>query len=286
MSSIITSAFSPQPAVSRKRSRRKRWVLIGFLLYTVVGFFVAPAIVKWQLREQLPGLTHRQAEVKQVRVNPFALSLTVRGLALTETNGTPFAGFDELYVNFQLSSLFRWAWTFSEIKVVGPTVNVICFTNGRFNFSDLLTDNAPSDKPFTLPPALIQQLNITNALLTFTDNTTPKPFRTVYGPAHVDLGNLSTRPDEHGPYSIVAQTEEGESFAWSGTVSLNPPQSRGEFKLLRIPPAKYVPTLPTSRPHGSRKGHSMSAPPIPSMPPAFHPSLKCRTSRYDCTIFN
>src|SRR6187549_3878798 len=98
MSSSITSALSPKPATPGRRSRRKQSVLIGLLLYAVVGFFIVPPIVKWQLREQLPTYTHRQAVVKQVRVNPFALSLTVRGLALIETNGTPFVGFDELYV--------------------------------------------------------------------------------------------------------------------------------------------------------------------------------------------
>jgi len=243
MSSIITSALSNQRPTPRRPARRKRWVVIGLLLYTVIGFFVVPPIVKWQLHEQLPVYTHRQATVKQVLVNPFALSLTVRGLALTETNGTPFAGFDELYVNFQLSSLFRRAWTFSEVKVAGPTANVICFTNGQFNFADLLTNNVSTGKSFALPPALIQQLNVTNALLTLTDHTTPTTFHTVYGPTHVGLKNLSTRPDEHGPYSIVARTDDGESFAWSGTVSLSPPQSRGEFKLLNIPPAKYGPYL-------------------------------------------
>ena len=243
MSSSITSALSPQPAEPRGRSRRKRWVLIGLLVYTVVGFFIVPPIVKWQLHKQLPVYTHRQATVKQVKVNPFALSLTVRGLALTETNGTLFVGFDELYANFQLSSLFRWAFTFSEIKLAGPTASVVCFTNGQFNFSDLLTNSAPSTNAFTLPPALIQHLVITNAHLNFTDNTTPRPFRTVYGPTHIELKNLSTRPNEHGPYSIVAKTDDGEVFSWSGIVSLSPPQSRGEFKLLNIPPAKYEPYL-------------------------------------------
>lgn len=221
-----------------------RYVAIALLLYTVIGFFVVPPIVKWQLQKQLPVFTYRQAVVKQVWVNPYALSLTVRGLSLTETNGTPFAGFDELYVNFQLSSLFRWAWTFSEIKLTKPSLTVTRFADGRFNFENLLTNSASaSNENSALPPALIQHLQITNALVTFTDHTTPTPFDTVLGPTHLELNNLSTRPNEHGPYSILATTDDGESFAWSGTVSVRPPQSQGEFKLLNIPPAKYGPYL-------------------------------------------
>ncbi len=223
--------------------RRRRHVLVGLVIYTALGFLVAPAIFKWQIRRQLPLLVHRPVTVQQVRMNPYALSLTVRGLALTETNGTAFAGFDELYVNFQLSSLFRWTWTFSEVRLAGPTANVIRFADGHFNVADLLTSPPPASAPAPPPAVLIQSLSITNARLTFTDGTTPRPFHTVYGPTHVTLKNLSTRPNQHGPYSIVATTGDGESFIWSGTVSVRPPQSQGEFKLLGIPPAKYGPYL-------------------------------------------
>src|SRR5881409_3790998 len=100
-----------------KHGRRARGITIALLIYTIVGFFIVPALVKSQLLKRLPALTHRQAAVQQMKMNPYALSLTIRGLSLTETNGEPFAGFDEFYANFELSSLFRWAWTFSEIRL-------------------------------------------------------------------------------------------------------------------------------------------------------------------------
>jgi hypothetical protein len=86
--------FLSTPTPSPKARRWRRWGLIGLVVYALGGFVVAPAILKWQLRQKLPALTHRHAEVKQVRMNPFALSLTIRGLALTETNGTAFAACD------------------------------------------------------------------------------------------------------------------------------------------------------------------------------------------------
>jgi hypothetical protein len=42
--------------------------------------------------KRLPALLHRPVAVAQVKVNPYALSLTLRGLAVNETNGAPFAG--------------------------------------------------------------------------------------------------------------------------------------------------------------------------------------------------
>lgn len=232
------------PKSPRKRHWRRR-ALIGLVIYAALGFLVLPAIIKWQLRKQLPSLTHRQVAVQQVRMNPFALSLTIRGLSLTETNGDAFAAFDEFYANFELSSLFHWAWTFGEIRLVHPTANLVRLADGSFNFSNLLNTNAP---PATNPPApppaiLIESLLVTNGLVNITDHTTPQTFRTAYGPINVNLTDFNTHQEQEEPYSFVATTGEGESFSWSGRFSLSRLRSRGQFKLAGIPPAKYGPYL-------------------------------------------
>lgn len=228
-----------------RRKHRRRIVLLGLVVYAVLGFFVIPALVKWQLRKQLPALTHRQAEVKHVRMNPFALSLTIRGLALTETNGTAFAAFDEFYANFELSSIFHWAWTFGEIRLVHPTANLVRLADGSFNFSNLINTNTPpTTNPPAAPPALlIKSLLVTNAVVSITDQTTPQTFRTAYGPINLALTDFTTRPDKDGLYRFVATTGEGESFAWSGNISINPPRSTGKFQLNGIPLAKYGPYI-------------------------------------------
>ena len=236
------SVLPPRPA------RRKPWgkiAVIALVIYSLLGFLILPAVVKWQLRKQLPGLTHRVARVEQVRMNPFALSLTVRGLALTETNGAAFAAFDELYVNFQLASIFHRAWTFGEIRLVHPTANLIRFDDGTFNFSNLASTNtAPATNPPAAPPAiLIQSLLVTNAVVTVTDFTTPQTFRAAYGPVNIALTDFNTHREKEEPYSFVATTGDGETFAWSGRFSLNQLRSQGQFKLTGIPPAKYTPYL-------------------------------------------
>lgn len=216
-------------------------MLIGVAIYAVIGFVILPPIIKWQLRKQLPALTLRQAEVKQVRVNPFALSLTIRGLALTETNGTPFAAFDEFYANFQLSSIFRGAFTFAQIRLVHPTANLARFTGGDFNFSNLLSTNAAATNASEPPSLLIQNLLVTNALVTVTDEMTEPDFHTTYGPINVDMTDFTTHRDAEEPYSIIATTPEGETFAWSGRFSLRQLRSTGKFQLSGIPPHKYGP---------------------------------------------
>src|ERR1051326_867021 len=232
LSSLLSTVKSP----TTRRAKRLRWALLLLLIYTITGFFVLPAIIKAQLIKRLPPLTQRQAAVRQVKLNPYALSLTIRGLSLTETNGEPFAGFDEFYVNFQLSSLFRWAWTFSEIRLTHPTANIVRGANGQFNFANLASSEPappppPSKKSKSLPVVLVQHLVVTNGNFNFYDHTRTSPVRITYSPVDFDLKDFSTRRNKNGLYSFAVTTRSGGNFAWSGTISANPPASVGKFSL-------------------------------------------------------
>src|SRR5271154_5985292 len=117
----------------RRQGRAKKWMIgvavaVGF--YTVIGFFILPAIIKSQMLKRLPALTHRNVAVQEVKLNPYALSFTLRGFSLTETNGEEFASVGELYVHFSTSSLLRRGLVFSEISVKRPSANVIRLADG------------------------------------------------------------------------------------------------------------------------------------------------------------
>ena len=140
---------------SGKRSKRFKWLrrfAVALVLYGLIGFFVVPAVIKWQMLKRLPGLTKRQAAVRQVKFNPFAISLTIRGFSLKEPDGQVFSSFDEFYVNFNpLSSVFRWSPVFKKISLVKPFGQITFLAGGKFNFSNLFEGPPPATPP---PPPL------------------------------------------------------------------------------------------------------------------------------------
>ena len=230
---------------------RSKWVIgagTAVLIYTLAGFFLAPAIIKSQMLKRLPALTHRHVTVQQVRLNPYALSFTLRGFALTETNGEPFASLGELYVNFELSSIIHRGLVFSEIRLKEPSANIVYLQNGTFNFSNLIPTNeppaAPNPKPTgkeRLPLVMVGTLTITNAGATFTDRHRATPFEQHVGPINIHLSHFTTRPKAGSPYSIVATTDTGGMFAWTGDVGVNPPHSAGRFTLTGLQLKRYAP---------------------------------------------
>jgi hypothetical protein len=231
----------------RRLGATNKWVIgvgIAVLLYTVLGFLVLPAIIKSQILKRLPALTHRNVTVQQVKLNPYALSFTLRGFSLTETNGDEFASIGELYVNFQAISLFKRGFVFKEISVKKPSANILRLATGAFNFANLLTNSAPAEAQSAakqqLPLVMIDELKVEDGQFAFTDLDRRKPFERRFGPINVRLTRFTTRPKEGSPYTIVANTEDGETFAWSGDFTLTPLHSTGTFKLTGLHVNKYA----------------------------------------------
>jgi hypothetical protein len=232
-----------------KRQKRFRWgrfILIALILYTIIGFLVVPAIIKSQMLKRLPALTHREAAVQQVKFNPYALSLTIRGFSLKETNGEVFSSFDEFYINFQpIASLFHRTWVFSEISLKKPFVQLTHRDDGTFNFANLIppapasAPTPPPGPPAALPRVTVYSLSISNGAVGVTDLKRKDPFRTQFIPIDLNFTNLTTIRDKDSPYSFLARTGDGETFGWSGTVTVTPLRSAGIFRIGAVPLAKY-----------------------------------------------
>lgn len=227
---------------------RRKWgvrIAVAFAAYSVFGFLIAPAILKWQLLKQLPGITKRNAEVRQVRMNPWTLSLTIRELRLAEPDGEEFASWEELYVNFQASSLFRWAWTFKEIRLVRPLGVVILQKDGKLNFANMFPEAAPEPEPEpgskSAPRLRVFTLAITNGFVALEDHTRRTRFRTEYRPINLLLNRLTTRPGTATPYSFQAHNESGQSLMWKGNIIVQPFSSHGSIGIVGAEPMRYQP---------------------------------------------
>ena len=77
-------------------------LLIFFAVFTIVGFFVLPSILKSILAQKLSENLHREATIEDIKFNPYTLSVTVKKLMIKERDRSePFVSFDELFVNLQ-----------------------------------------------------------------------------------------------------------------------------------------------------------------------------------------
>jgi uncharacterized protein involved in outer membrane biogenesis len=214
--------------------------IIGVLLviYAICGFLLAP----WLVRQQLPGLVDKQlgaqGSVGSVYINPFLMIFDARDLAIAEKNGVPVFQAGRVLVNFELSSLLRWAWTFSEIRIEQPVLNAELDAKENLNLLRLLPKEkeekdtaAANTEPASLPRVLLQHLAISGGVLRFTDHTLQPAARAQVSPFNFEMHDISTLPDRSGEHALTARFPDGGSLQWQGKLGLSPLDSSGSITL-------------------------------------------------------
>src|SRR5262245_51620811 len=87
------------------------------LVYTLVGIFLVPYLIKAYAIPAVAKTLKRPVLVKEVELNPFTLSLRLTGFEVRETDQSALLGFEEFFVNLQAISLIRRAYVFDTIRL-------------------------------------------------------------------------------------------------------------------------------------------------------------------------
>ncbi|MBI5102483.1 MAG: hypothetical protein HZB33_11700 [Nitrospirae bacterium] len=61
-------------------------LLIFFIVVTIGGFFILPPVIKSALTKKLSESLKREVSLSEVKVNPFALSVRLGNLVISERN--------------------------------------------------------------------------------------------------------------------------------------------------------------------------------------------------------
>jgi len=143
-------------------------IVVFLLVFSITGFFILPPILKSVITKKLSEELHRKVSIKQVKVNPFVLSVTLRGFLVNEEKSVDaFASFDELYVNLQSISVLKRGLVLSEVRVDKPYVNIRRNEDGSYNFSDLL-ESKPKKEAGT-PRFSFNNIQMLNGSIDFFD---------------------------------------------------------------------------------------------------------------------
>jgi uncharacterized protein involved in outer membrane biogenesis len=149
-------------------SRNKKIAIaaaLTLILYSLTGFLAFPYLIQKMLPEKLSLVLKRPVMIREVKFNPYTLTLSMEGFSVAEKSSSKtFLFFNRLLVNVQWSSLFQLALVVKEVSLDGPMIHISRISDQVFNFSDLLEkpdhqQPAPPAKQ-TVPPLLFSISNI------------------------------------------------------------------------------------------------------------------------------
>ena len=160
------------------------WLLGSILAIGLLGYFLIPTVGKSQLEQALSNALHREVTIDSLALNPFKLSVTLRGFSMREKNGDkPAASFAELYVNLSSNSLFELAPVLDALRLVKPHVRVIRLADKTYNYQDLI-DEALAKPSGPTPRFSLNNIEVVDGRIDFED----QPQHATHSLTKLDLG--------------------------------------------------------------------------------------------------
>ncbi len=221
-------------------------------LYALLGFKVAPKIARDQAQAFVREHYARELAVGAITVHPFKLQAEVRDLALPDADGRPMLGFERLFVDFEIASLWNRAFTFKEVTIDAPLLRAVVRPDGRLNLADLALPEEEPEEP--TPSVWVQRLTVARGAIEFTDEARPTPISRSFGDVGFGLDDFRTTP-EGGDFSFNARSPQDETFEWKGRFALEPViASEGEFRIGALHAPGLLDFLGDARPFTSTTG--------------------------------
>jgi hypothetical protein len=230
---------------------RNRWLIAGglaLLAYTLAGFLLAPWLVNRYLPRYVEEQLEHQLSLGEVRINPFIFTCEINDFRLGDAGGELLLEFNRLFVDFELESIYRRAWTFAAITLEAPILHLRIDRQGRLNLAQLLAQLPEREEPPPpqLPPPqpakpvrlLLKSSALSQGEIHFADYSGPVPVRTTFAPVAIGFSEISTLPERSGAYAVTAMLPGGGRLGWQGDVSLVPLASHGTLAIDDFQPAE------------------------------------------------
>ncbi|MGY4639800.1 DUF748 domain-containing protein [Pseudomonas sp. TE24901] len=209
-------------------------LLTALALYSLLGFLILPGIALRIANQQLAHYATVPARIERIELNPFSLELTVWGLQIGEP-GKEQVGFERLYANLQIDSLWTRALHLADVELDKPKTELLFDKSGQLNLAQLFklppsepTPADPNAKPF---PLRIERIKLASGYVHFQDLRPSEPIEFLYDKLDFELKNLSTLPEDNADMTLVAAGPEGGQIDWKGNFSLVPIMSEGTLKV-------------------------------------------------------
>ncbi|MEP6546971.1 MAG: DUF748 domain-containing protein [Gammaproteobacteria bacterium] len=210
-------------------------VALLLALYALAGFVFAPRLLRSELMQNIPKTLGVSPTIGEIRFNPFSFQLEIKSLSLAAPNGDKLLGFERLFIDFELSSLWHRAYSFADIDIDSPYVNAIVANDGNLNLLQLRPKTPPAKpqpgaKNEPLPALRIASFNVRGGRVSYEDRSRPSAFAARLEPISFQLVNFTTGADG-GRFTFTGSSKLGERVEWHGHVSVQPIESDGEFRI-------------------------------------------------------
>lgn len=212
-------------------------LLICFILYTLLGFLVAPLVLKTILVDKLSQSFQQAVSIEKLRMNPYVLSVSIENFTIKENQGTEkFASCGKFYVNLQSKSLFKKALIFKKLLIEEPFIHIKRDQKGTVNLLSLIsaiekkedkqsTELSEKKSKAAIPIIQLESIDVSKGRMIFSDaflSSVEHPVSIKIQNMTLTGKNISTSPNSRGSIMLTLEDELGGTVSAEGPLSIIP----------------------------------------------------------------
>jgi len=241
-------------------SSRRRWLwlplgagaaLLTVMLMAVAALVAFPDLLRAAVVARLHVMTGRPVAIETLEVDPWTGRIALRGLKVTDTDGSPLATLDRLDAHVRRGALLRGHVSMTRLAIDGSTVRVVRYSDGEFNVSELIPK-----KPGGAGPALdvtVDEFTLARGTVLLEDRSL-SPWRTWKSEdLTFHARNISTRRDD-GTAEATSTINGSPVSVHIDQLRLRPVHLRGVVRAQNVDMALARVYLPATSPVTLEKG--------------------------------
>ncbi len=257
--------------VELRRRPQRRWprllALTGAVLAAAVvlfGFLGLPGIVRTRAVAELSRHLDRPVSIESVRTNPLRLSVTLRGVAITDSDGSRLLSIREAYANLGLWSTLLGRPHLEEIRADGIDLHVVRRADGSLNLARLGagprsgpgtgSDPAPTANAASALKLRIDQAALGEATIHVHAEHGPDTLTLRLSELAADLRDLNTSLAAAAPLTLSAKLESGGRIDLRAEVAPTLAGVSGSLRISDANLAVLAPLLASAIPLQLRSG--------------------------------
>jgi len=125
---------------------RKKIVIIAALTLTLIflgSIIIVPVVIRSKAITEIGKATGRTVRLEAVSINPFTLSVGLKGFVIEEIGGAPLVSIGTLKASLSIASIYKRALVMDEVTIINPSFAISRIAANRYNFSDIIDRQKP-----------------------------------------------------------------------------------------------------------------------------------------------
>lgn len=247
--------------------RRFAWAGLGLIVVWVLAWLIVPPVLKSQAQERLGSALGRTVTLGDVSFSPWSLELTLRDIVVggapaaagQVADAAPLLKVARLYVNADISSLFRAAPVIEALEVDAPELRLARTAPGHYDIDDLIarfTPTTPEPPPSEPQRFAVYNVAVKDAAVYFDDRPVGQQHRLTALQLRLPfLANLPSKIDIEVEPRLAFQLN-GTAFdtGAQATPFAQTREAKLQLKMAELDLAPYIGYVPESLPVRLRRG--------------------------------